>query len=61
MSTADYQYTSDEIYERLRSWIESHNPEFNWDWTDPQGIRREMLDCAQIGGAFNLEELFKLF
>lgn len=45
----------------FKSWIESHYPELNWDWSNPKSVEEQLIQCIRLGGAVNLAPVFKLF
>lgn len=46
-------------------WIESHNPQYKWDWTDPEDVIKELTYCVSGGCVrglnINLEPVFQMF
>ena len=54
-------FTKDEILEKVKQWVESHNPEFDWDWTNLQNIHREMVQCVRLSGTCEIQNLMDSF
>ena len=46
-------------------WIQSHNPDFEWDWSDPKSVIEEFTNCISAGTtrgfSIDLEPVFDLF
>lgn len=42
-------------------WIESHNPDFAWDWSNPETVKENLIEFIRIGGNINLEPVFLMF
>ena len=49
----------------FRGWIESHNPDFKWNWSDPKSVIEEFTHCVSSGTtrgfSIDLEPVFGLF
>lgn len=45
----------------FKRWVESHNPQHNWDWTDLLGIESMLKQCVAYSGTLEISELVDMF
>ena len=54
-------FTRDQIVKVIKEWVESHNPEYKWDWKNLADVRKEMIACARISGTCEIQDLLNHF
>ncbi len=45
----------------FKGWIESHNPDFKWNWSNPESVKENLIEFIRSGGHINLEPVFNVF
>lgn len=54
-------FTQEEVIQKIKEWVESHNLQFDWNWNDLQSVRREMINCGRDSGTCEIIELLDKF
>ncbi len=42
----------------FKAWVESHNPELEWDWNNPQKLKQQFMETIKISGDIDIRTIF---
>lgn len=45
----------------FKNWVEQHNPELKWDWSNPENLSAQLIDHIQVCGDLDLATVFQVF
>ena len=45
----------------FKTWVESHNPELIWDWSNPSAIERQLVNVIKECGGIDFKTIVEVF